>query len=225
MDARVWEIVTDAFSKVLVAGIQVTIPMTILSFAFGLLIAVVVALIQYGKVPVLKEICRFYIWLIRGTPLLVQLYIIFYGLPALGLRVDPFWTAVVAFSFCEGAYMSETLRGSLEAVPNGQTEAGYCVGMNFVQIMWHIVLPQAFRTAFPALGNSLISLVKDTSLAANITVVEMLMTTQRIAGTTYVFLPLYITVAIVYLIFCTVISFLQKRIEKRLNRYQAKEIW
>ena len=185
----------------------------------------IVALIQYGKVPVLKEICRFYIWLIRGTPLLVQLYIIFYGLPALGFRVDPFWTAVVAFSFCEGAYMSETLRGSLEAVPNGQTEAGYCIGMNFVQIMWHIVLPQAFRTAFPALGNSLISLVKDTSLAANITVVEMLMTTQRIAGTTYVFLPLYITVAVVYLIFCTVITFLQKRIENRLNRYQAKEIW
>ena len=95
MDARVWGIITEAFGKVLISGIQVTIPMTILAFAFGLLIAVIVALIQYGKVPVLKEICRFYIWLIRGTPLLVQLYIIFYGLPALGLRVDPFWTAVV----------------------------------------------------------------------------------------------------------------------------------
>ena len=225
MDAEIVEIVTEAFGKIFLAGIQMTIPMTILSFVFGLLIAVIVALIQYGKVPVLKQICRFYIWLIRGTPLLVQLYLIFYGLPALGIRVDSFWAAVVAFSFCEGAYMSETLRGSLEAVPQGQTEAGYCVGMNFPQIMWHIVLPQAFRTAFPALSNSLISLVKDTSLAANITVVEMLMTTQRIAGRTYQFMALYMTVAVVYLFFCTVITFLQKVIEKRLNRYQAKEIW
>lgn len=224
MDARLWGILTDSFGKILLAGIRVTIPMTVLSFAAGLVIAVIVALIQYGKVPVLTQLSRFYIWLIRGTPLLVQLSIIFYGLPVLGIHVDPFWAAVVAFSVCEGAYMSETLRGSLEAVPAGQTEAGYCVGMNFTEIMWHIVLPQAFRTAFPALSNSLISLLKDTSLAANITVVEMFMTTQRITGRTYEFMALYVEVALIYLIFCTLITLLQKLAEKRLNRYQAKEI-
>ena len=98
-------------------------------------------------------------------------------------------------------------------------EAGYCVGMSYMQIMWHVVLPQAFRTAFPSLGNSLISMVKDTSLASNITVVEMFMRTRQIIGRTYVYLPLYIEVAIVYLLFCSVISWLQKLGEKKLNSY------
>ena len=111
--------------------------------SFALVIAVIVALIQYAKVPVLTQIARFYIWLIRGTPLLVQLFIVFYGLPGLGIRVNAFWAAVFVFSVCEGAYCAETIRGALEAVPYGQTEAGYCVGMNFAQTMWHIVLPQA----------------------------------------------------------------------------------
>ncbi len=116
-----------------------------------------------------------------------------------------------------------TGRGALEAVPYGQTEAGYCVGMNFAQTMWHIVLPQAFRNAFPALMNSLISMVKDTSLAANITVNEMFMTGQRIAGRTYQFLAIYIEVAFIYLMFCTVLSLVQKKLEGVLSRYERKD--
>ena len=223
--STVWQIILDSFWPLLLKGLLVTIPLTAISFAAALVIAVVVALIQYAKVPVLTQIARFYIWLIRGTPLLVQLFIVFYGLPAIGIEVNAFWAAVVVFAICEGAYCAETIRGSLEAVPVGQTEAGYCVGMNFRQTMWHVVLPQAFRSAFPALMNSLISMVKDTSLAANITVNEMFMTTQRIAGRTYQFLALYIEVAFIYLMFCTVLSFVQKRVEKVLNRYDRKEIW
>ena len=223
--STVWQIILDSFWPLLLKGLLVTIPLTAISFAAALVIAVVVALIQYAKVPVLTQIARFYIWLIRGTPLLAQLFIVFYGLPAIGIEVNAFWAAVVVFAICEGAYCAETIRGSLEAVPVGQTEAGYCVGMNFRQTMWHVVLPQAFRSAFPALMNSLISMVKDTSLAANITVNEMFMTTQRIAGRTYQFLALYIEVAFIYLMFCTVLSFVQKRVEKRLNRYDRKEIW
>lgn len=223
MTDGLWGILYDSFWKILAAGIRVTIPLTIVAFLAGLLIALVTALVQYAKVPVLKQIARFYIWLIRGTPLLVQLAIIFYGLPVIGIHVDAFAAAAVGLSFCEGAYMAETLRGSLEAVDKGQSEAGYCIGLNFFQIMHHIVLPQAFRTAFPALSNSLISLVKDTSLAANITVVDMFMTTQRIAGRTYQFMPLYLEVAVVYLLFCSLITLLQNVIEKRLNRYQSQE--
>ena len=223
MSSDLWQILADALPDILMAGIRMTIPLTLLSFTFALIIAIAAALIQYARVPVLKEIMRFYIWLIRGTPLLVQLMIIFYGLPMVGIHADPFWAACAGFSICEGAYMAEALRGCLEGVPKGQTEAGLCVGMSFGQIMRRIVLPQAFRTAFPSLSNSLISLVKDTSLAANITVVEMFMTTQRIAGRTYQFFALYIEVALVYLLFCTVITFFQRRIEKRLSRYTAKE--
>lgn len=219
MDARVLQILSDSFSKILIPGLLVTIPLTLISFVLAIVIAVIVAMIQYAKVPVLKEVCRFYIWLIRGTPLLVQLMVGFYGLKAVGIETTAFVTAVVVFALNEGAYCAETIRGALESVPSGQLEAGYCVGMNYMQIMWHVVLPQAFRTAFPALGNSLISMVKDTSLASNITVVEMFMRTRQIIGRTYVYLPLYIEVAVVYLIFCSVISWLQKLGEKRLASY------
>ena len=223
MDQHVWNIVATSFWPILKAGLTMTLPLAFLSFFFGLIIAVLAALVQYAKIPVVKKLVRIYVWLIRGTPLLVQLMIIFYGLPVIGIQSNPFVAATVSFSICEGAYMSEAIRGALESIPRGQSEAGYCVGMNFVQVMWYIVLPQAFRTAFPALSNSLISLVKDSSLAANITVVEMFMTTQRFAGKFYTFMPLYIEVALVYLLFCTIITFFQSRIEKKLSRYERKE--
>lgn len=219
MNERLWGILTDSFTKILVPGLTVTIPLTIIAFSLATVIAVVVALIQFANVKILKQICRFYIWIIRGTPLLVQLYVIFFGLPNLGILIDPFPCAVLVFAINEGAYCAETMRAALESVPNGQIEAGYCVGMNYLQIMWRIVLPQALRTAFPPLMNSLIGMVKDTSLAANITVVEMFMTTQRIVARTYEPLALYIEVALIYLIFCTVLTRLQHVIERRLNSY------
>lgn len=219
MNERLWGILTDSFTKILVPGLTVTIPLTIIAFSLAMVIAVVVALIQFANVKILKQICRFYIWIIRGTPLLVQLYVIFFGLPNLGILIDPFPCAVLVFAINEGAYCAETMRAALESVPNGQIEAGYCVGMSYLQIMWRIVLPQALRTAFPPLMNSLIGMVKDTSLAANITVVEMFMTTQRIVARTYEPLALYIEVALIYLIFCTVLTRLQRVIERRLNSY------
>ena len=113
----------------------------------------------------LRQIARFYIWIFRGTPLLVQLFVVFYGLPRAGILIDPFPAAVLVFSLNEGAYSAETMRAALEAVPAGQLEAGYCVGMSYLQIMRRIILPQAMRTAFPPLSNSLIAMVKDTSLS------------------------------------------------------------
>ncbi|MDO4512475.1 MAG: amino acid ABC transporter permease [Lachnospiraceae bacterium] len=219
MSERLITILTESFTKILIPGLTVTIPLTAISFALAMVIAVVVALIQFANIRILKQICRFYIWIIRGTPLLVQLYVIFFGLPGLGIMIDPFPCAVLVFSINEGAYCAETMRAALESVPSGQIEAGYCVGMNYLQIMRRIVLPQAFRTAFPPLTNSLIGMVKDTSLAANITVVEMFMTTQRIVARTYEPLALYIEVALIYLLFCTVLTKLQRVGEKRLSSY------
>ena len=168
---------------------------------------------------VLSQLARFYIWVIRGTPLLVQLFIIFYGLPSVGIMLDAFPAAVIAFAFNEGAYCAETMRGALESVPQGQLEAGYCVGMSWWQIMRRIVLPQALRTAVPALSNSLIGMIKDTSLASNITVAELFMAGQRVAARTYIFLPIYCEVAVVYLLFCTVITKLQGLLERQLNAH------
>ncbi len=223
MNERLWGILVDSFPKLLEYGIRVTVPLTILSFALALLISVVVALIQYAQVKVLRQVCRFYIWIIRGTPLLVQLWLVFYGLPSVGILIDAFPAAVLVFGFNEGAYMAESVRGALESVSRGQLEAGYCVGMSYMQIMLHVVLPQAFRTAFPALSNSLISMLKGTSLASTITVMEMFRQATVINGRVYESLGLYTEVALIYLAFCTLLTWLQRIGEKKLASYGGEK--
>ena len=217
MNERILEIIISSFTKILLPGLTVTIPLTILAFSFAIIIGTAIALIRFANIKILKDLCRFYVWIIRGTPLLVQLYVVFYGFPKIGIVWNPFVCAVVVFALNEGAYCSETIRGSLQAIPIGQIEAGYCVGMSYLQIMFRIVLPQALRSAVPALMNSLIGMVKDTSLAANITVAEMFMTTQRIVARTYEPLVLYIEVAMVYLLFSTILTYVQQIVEKKLN--------
>ena len=223
MSERLLRILMDSFPKILVPGLTMTIPLTAMAFTFAMVIAVTAAMAQYAKLPVLTQLCRFYIWIFRGTPLLVQLFVVFYGLPDLGIRMEPFPAAVLVFSLNEGAYCAETVRAALEAVPEGQMEAGYCAGMSYMQTMRRIILPQAMRTAFPPLSNSLIAMVKDTSLAANITVVEMFRATEQINARVYEPLALYLEVGLIYLLFSTVLTWLQRAGEKRLGAYEAKE--
>lgn len=213
----------DSFWDILLPGLTMTIPLTLIAFSFAMGIAVAVALVQFANVRILNQAARFYIWVIRGTPLLVQLFVVFYGLPRAGILIDPFPAAVLVFSVNEGAYCAETIRAALEAVPAGQMEAGQCVGMSWIQTVWRIVLPQALRIAFPALSNSLIAMIKDTSLAANITVTEMFMVTQRIVARTYEPLALYIEVGLIYLLFCTVLTKVQRFGEKKLRYSNGKE--
>ena len=219
MNERLWKILVDSLPKLLEYGVKVTVPLTVLSFALALVIALIVAMIQYANVRLLRQVCRFYIWIVRGTPLLVQLYLVFYGLPSLGVTLPAYPTAVLVFGFNEGAYMAESMRGALESVSRGQMEAGWCVGLNYLQIMRHIVLPQAFRAAFPALSNSLISMLKGTSLAATITVTEMFREATIINGRVYESLGLYTEVALIYLAFCTILTWLQHIGEKKLASY------
>ena len=223
MNERLWGILRDAFPVLLRYGVTVTLPLTAISFILALIISVVVAMIQYADVKVLRQICRFYIWVVRGTPLLVQLYLVFYGLPSLGIVLDPYPTAVLVFGFNEGAYMAETMRGALESVSTGQVEAGYCVGLNYFQIMAHIVLPQAFRTAFPALSNSLISMLKGTAMASTITVMDMFNQAKVINGRVYESLGLYSEVALIYLGFCTILTWLQHKGERKLASYGGRK--
>lgn len=176
------------------------------------------AMVQTAKLPVLKQIARFYVWIIRGTPMIVQLFVVYFGLPSIGITLAAFPSAVIVFSLSVGAYCSETIRAAIESVPAGQLEAGYCVGMNYWQTMVRIILPQAFRTAFPPLSNSLIGLVKDTSLAYSVAIVEILATAQRIAARSYDYFWLYCEAGLIYLIFCTILTFVQSRMEKRMER-------
>lgn len=217
------EILVDSFPKILIPGLSVTIPLTAISFTFAMAIAVAAAMAQFARVPVVTQLCRFYIWIFRGTPLLVQLFVVFYGLPKVGVRIEPFPAAVIVFSLNEGAYCAETVRAALEAVPAGQLEAGLCTGLSYLQTMRRIVLPQAMRTAFPPLSNSLIAMVKDTSLAANITVVEMFRAAEQINARVYEPLALYIEVGMIYLLFSTALTWLQRAGERKLSAYESRE--
>ena len=224
MEERIVQLLIDSFPRILIPGLTMTIPLTAISFCFAMVIAVAVAMIQFAQVKVLKDVARFYIWVVRGTPLLVQLFVVFYGLTDFNIILEPFVAAVIVFSLNEGAYAAEAVRGALESVPAGQMEAGCCVGMSYLQTMRRIVLPQALRTAFPSLANSLISMLKDTSLASTITVAEMFMATQRIAGRTFKYMPLYLEVGVIYLLFSTVLTKLQRLGEKRLGAYETQEV-
>lgn len=209
----------DSLVPLLWAGLIFTIPLTLLAFALGLSLGLLTAIARlFGPKP-LVMIARFYVWVIRGTPLLVQLFVIFYGLPSLGILLDAFPAALIGFTLNVGAYSSEIVRAAISSVPRGQWEAAYSIGMSWSQAMRRTVLPQATRVAVPPLSNTFISLVKDTSLAAAITVPELFQTAQRIVATTYEPLILYIEAALIYLAMSSVLSALQVRLEKRFARY------
>ncbi len=218
MSERIIKELVDSFWKLLLPGIKVTIPLTAISFTLGLAIALFVALVQVAKVPVVRRLVRFYVWIIRGTPMIVQLFVVYFGLPSIGIRLAAFPSAIIVFSLSVGAYCSETIRAAIESIPKGQLEACYCVGMTFWQAMVRVVIPQAMRAAFPPLSNSLIGLVKDTSLAYSVAVVEILATAQRIAARTYDYFWLYCEAGFIYLIFSTALTWLQRRVEKHLAR-------
>ena len=149
----------------------------------------------------------------------MQLFLIFYGLPSIGVVLDAFPAALIGFTLNVGAYTSEIIRAVIASVPRGQWEASYSIGMSWRQTMRRTILPQATRTAVPPLSNSFISLVKDTSLAAAITVPELFQAAQRIVAVTYEPLILYIEAALIYLAMSSVLSTLQARLEERFSRY------
>ena len=213
------QLMLDSLGPLLWAGLIFTVPLTILSFVLGLGLGLVSALIRlFGPRP-LAAVVRFYVWIIRGTPLLVQLFLIFYGLPSVGILIDAFPAAVIGFTLNIGAYTSEIIRAAISSVAKGQWEASFSIGMSWGQTMRRTILPQAARVAVPPLSNTFISLVKDTSLAAAITVPELFQAAQRIVATTYEPLILYVQAALIYLAISSVLSALQARLETRLSRY------
>jgi cystine transport system substrate-binding protein len=217
-----WQLIKDSAGPMALATIKATIPLTLISFVIGLVIALVVALMRLSSVPVLAQLARFYVSLIRGTPLLVQLYLIFFGLPSLGLTFNSFTAAIIAFSLNVGGYAAEIIRAAILSVPKGQSEAALTLGMGYATTLRRVILPQALRTAVPPLSNTLISLVKDTSLASVVLVTELLRVAQVAAAPTFQFFALYGVAAIYYWVICLVLSFGQGRLETRLDRYVAR---
>lgn len=217
MSERIIHILVSSFTQILIPGIKVTIPLTLASFAFSFLLGLFLAIVQVANISILKQAARIYIWIFRGTPLIVQLFIIFFGLPRVGITLEAFPAAVIAFGMNLGAYNAEVFRSAIQAVPQGQAEAAQMIGLNYPQTLIRIILPQAFPIAFPSLFNNLISLLKDTSLASSITVIELFTTAQQIASRTYEPFALYCEAAVIYLIFSTGLTWLQSFLEKKLE--------
>ena len=212
----IWTLLLDSFWPMVLAGLRGTIPLSLASFAIGM------ALLRLSRNVVLRGIARFYISVIRGTPLLVQLFVIFYGLPAVGVVIDPFPAAVIAFSLNVGGYAAEVIRAAILSVPRGQWEAAHVVGLSRRKTLTRIILPQAARVSVPPLSNTFISLVKDSSLASLILVTELFRQAQNIAAFSYEFMAVYLEAALIYWLFCLVLSAGQGVLERRLDRHVAR---
>jgi len=225
-----WTIIAKSLPPMLEAMLKYTIPLTLISFAIGLVIAVLAALVRISEskqpfMKALKGIVWFYVWIFRGTPLLVQLFIVFFGLPMIKVSGHAIfelnaWTAgIITFSLNTGAYASETVRGAISSIPRPQWEAAYALGMTRGMVLRRIILPQAARVSLPPLSNSFISLVKDTSLASGITIIEMFQVSQQFAALYYNPLLSYSLVAFLYLMLSSLLNILQIYLEKWTSRY------
>ncbi|KWO84354.1 ABC transporter permease [Burkholderia ubonensis] len=214
---------------VLAQGAVLTIKFAVLSMVFGLMGAVVLAMMGIRQsdgitsgferlvVNTLAALARAYVSVMRGTPLLVQIFVIYYGLPSLGISLDPTPAGVIALSANVAAYMSESMRGAINGIHRGQWLAAYSLGLSWGQTLRYVIGPQALRIAVPSLSNSLISLIKDTSLVSVITVTELLRSAQEVIAATYQPLPLYLAAAAVYWVLCQILEWVQRWYEKRLS--------
>ncbi|WP_022887061.1 amino acid ABC transporter permease [Glaciibacter superstes] len=221
MNQPAWELFLTSLWPIAQGAILGTIPLALISFVIGLLLALGVALMRLSRLKWVSAIARVYISIVRGTPLLVQLFVIFYGLPSLGLLIDPWPSAIVAFSINVGGYAAEIIRAAILSVPRGQWEAAYMAGMSHRLALRRVILPQAARVSVPPLSNTFISLVKDTSLASLILVTELFREAQQVAAFSQEFMLLYLEAALVYWVICLALSGGQGMLEKRLDRYVA----
>ncbi|WP_063552058.1 amino acid ABC transporter permease [Burkholderia territorii] len=202
---------------VMVKGALLTLKFAVASMALGLVVGLAVAIMRIGSNRLASGLAQGYVSLMRGTPLLVQMFVVYYGLPDLGITLDPTTAGIFTLTLNAGAYLSESMRGAMLGIGRGQWAAAHSLGLTHVQTLRYIVCPQALRLAVPSLGNTLISLIKDTSLVSVITVTELLRSTQEVIAATFQPLPLYLAAAAIYWVLSTLLTRLQGRVETRLS--------
>lgn len=216
---RIIQLLISSFWPLMKAGLKMTVPLTLVSFALGMILAFVTAMCRISKNKLLSKTAQFYVWVIHGTPMIVQLFVIFYGLPKVGIMFSPIVSAIIGLTISEGAYDSEIIRAALTSIPKGQWEACHALGMSKLQTLLNVIIPQAALIAVPSLGNMFISLVKDTSLTAILTVREVFQIGQQIVAVTFEPLWIYLEVGVIYLIYSTVLSQLQGVLERKLGKH------
>jgi putative amino-acid transport system permease protein len=204
----------------MVKSLQITFGISILALLLGLVIALIIALIVQAKVKILYPLTKIYISFFRGTPLIAQLFFLYFGIVQLipSLKgMNAFTAAVLGIGLNSSAYMSETLRGAISSVDKGQMEACLSVGMTYIQAMRRIILPQAARVAIPALSNSFVDIVKGSALAFTLGVTEIMAVAQSEGASSYKFLESFTAVVLLYWIIITAFGYLQKILEKKMN--------
>ena len=206
----------------MLAGAGYTLLFALASMVGGLAIGVPLALLRISPWAALRWPATLYVSAMRGTPLLVQIFVIYYGLPSIGIEFTPVTAGVLALSLNSGAYLSESLRGAIASIGQGQWRAGMSLGLGYGQTLVHVVLPQALRVAVPSMSNTLISLIKDTSLVSVITMTELMLATKEVIATTFQPLPLYLAAAAIYWMLSLVFEQVQRVAERRLNRAHAR---
>jgi polar amino acid transport system permease protein len=203
----------------LLKGAAVTVEITALSVGLGLLIGVVTGVARLSSNRLIRAIAGIYVDFIRGTPLLVQIFLVYFALPQLiGVRIDPFFAAVAACSINSGAYIAEIFRGGIQSIDPGQSEAARALGLSWWKSMRFVILPQAFKRILPPLGNEFITMLKDSSLVSVIGFEELTRTGQMIISRTYATFEIWIAVALIYLAMTLAISRLVAYLEKRFNK-------
>ncbi|NYE59720.1 cystine transport system permease protein [Duganella sp. 1224] len=205
-------------APVMLRGAGYTVLFALAAMVGGLLIGFPVAVLRMLPYRLLAWPAGIYVSLMRGTPLLVQMFILYYGLPSVGIEFAPVTAGILALSLNAGAFLSESLRGAIGAVSKGQWAASYSLGLGYWSTLYYVVLPQALRVAVPAMSNTLISLIKDTSLVSVITLTELMLATKEVISTTFQPLPLYLAAAAIYWLLSLLFEALQRRAEQRLNR-------
>ncbi|WP_342120867.1 amino acid ABC transporter permease [Pseudoduganella sp. OTU4001] len=205
-------------APVMLKGAGYTLVFAVASMVGGLLLGFPTAVMRILPWKWLRWPANVYVSLMRGTPLLVQMFVIYYGLPSVGIEFTPVTAGILALSLNAGAYLSESLRGAMLSIPKGQWSASYSLGMGYGQTLRYVVMPQALRIAVPSMSNTLISLIKDTSLVSVITMTELMLSTKEVIATTFRPLPLYLAAAAIYWILSLAFEQLQRFAEQRLNR-------
>lgn len=211
------QLLRDAL-PVMLRGAGYTLVLAVASVVFGAVLGTLVAITRMARVPVLSQFATLYVSCMRGTPLLVQLFVIYFGLPSIGIQFEPITAGILGLSLNVGAYLSETIRGAINGVEHGQWNAARSLGLTQTQTLRYVVGPQALRLAVPSLSNSLISLIKDTSLVSVIAVSELMLATKEVIATTFQPFPLYLAAAGIYWAMSAFFETLQKKLEVRLNR-------
>ncbi|MEU4686045.1 amino acid ABC transporter permease [Streptomyces xinghaiensis] len=213
--------VLDGFSRslpLMLEGLRITLSLAALAVVFSLAVGLVVAWMRMSRFAALRWLAQGYLAVIRGTPLVAQLFVIYYGLVTI-VDISSFWSAVIGLTVHTAAYMAEIFRSGVQSVVKGQTESARSLGMSRTQALRIVVAPQAFRSILPSLGNQFIIAVKDTAVASFITVPELFMQAQKLAAATYEPLTYYLISAVYYLVIVLLLTALLRRLERRHSRY------